>query len=206
MLLFIISMLVSFSAGFHAADRFSSQEKFQVIREERGIQLAERWIEKPGSGDFREVRVIIRIDATAKAILSALRNEEKGKLWNANAKRFRTQEVSPDAWISYSEYPLPFPLANRYCYFMHSAETVNGKTTVQFETHESLLFTEGKKLEPLKGLSGKWVIEEKGRYAILSYHIISVPDSAMPRWIVDPIVRKNLWTNMELLRATAEQS
>ncbi|WP_209329864.1 hypothetical protein [Lunatimonas salinarum] len=89
---------------------------------------------------------------------------------------------------------------------MHSTERVNGKTTVQFETHESRLFTEGKKLEPLKRLSGKWVIEEKGKYAILSYHIISVPNSARPRWIVDPIVRKILWTNMELLRATAEQS
>lgn len=191
--------------GHYLEDSFGVQEEFRIIREERGIQLSERWIEKAGSGDFREVRVIIRIDATAEDILLALRSEEKGIKWNANAKRFRTKDVSSNAWISYTEYPLPFPLANRYCYFMHSTSTAHGKTTIQFESHESNLFTEGKKLEPLTGLSGKWVIEEQDGYATLSYHIISVPDSAMPRWIVDPIVRKNLWTNMELLRTTAEQ-
>lgn len=181
------------------------QGSFQVIKEERGIQMAERWIKQAGSGDYREIRVVMQVEASAVDILSALRSEEKGEKWNANAKQFRIKEISANTWISYTEYPLPFPLANRYCYFMNSTTAADGKIIVQFQSHESSLYTEGKKLEALKGLSGKWVIEEHAGYTTLSYHIVSVPDSAMPRWIIDPVVRKNLWANMELLRTNAEQ-
>jgi len=80
------------------------------------------------------------------------------------------------------------------------------EAVIRFRTFESELFSKNSKIEKLGGLEGRWVIREMDAYSLLAYHIISIPDKSLPSWVVDPIIRKNLWATMENLRITTENN
>jgi hypothetical protein len=191
---------------FNSPDSSDKKEdSYEIIKKGDHMELSERWIKMGGTVDSREVRMVMTVWAGTSDILETLRNEQKGAYWNVNSNRFHVKVLDNKSWISFIEYQLPFPMNNRACYFLHEAKSIGSITTIHFKTLETDLFSKGKSLEIILGLEGKWVIEDRGDYSLLSYHIISVPDKSMPRWLVDPIVRKNMWSSMEKLRTTIER-
>jgi hypothetical protein len=57
----------------------------------------------------------------------------------------------------------------------------------------------------MTGLEGRWIVTKNSGYILLRYHIISVPEKGLPRWIVDPIIRRNLWNTMQNLKKAIEE-
>ena len=191
---------------FNSPDSSDKKEDtFEVIKKGDHMELSERWIKMQGKVDRREVRLVMTVWAGTSDILETLRDEQKGAYWNVNSNRFHVKVLGNNSWISFIEYQLPFPMNNKACYFLHESKSEGSITTIHFETLDTDLFSNGKNLEIIHGMEGKWVIEDKGDYSLLSYHIISVPDKSMPRWLVDPIVRKNMWSSMEKLKTTIER-
>ena len=191
---------------FNSPDSSDKKEDtFEVIKKGDHMELSERWIKMQGKVDRREVRLVMTVWAGTSDILETLRDEQKGAYWNVNSNRFHVKVLGNNSWISFIEYQLPFPMNNKACYFLHESKREGSITTIHFETLDTDLFSNGKNLEIIHGMEGKWVIEDKGDYSLLSYHIISVPDKSMPRWLVDPIVRKNMWSSMEKLKTTIER-
>jgi hypothetical protein len=80
----------------------------------------------------------------------------------------------------------------------------NGKT-IYFRSEETRIFSHAEDIPQMKGLRGRWVIVDKKDHTLLQYHIISVPEKGLPRWIVDPIIRRNLWSTMTNLKRTIEE-
>lgn len=178
---------------------------FTLIKKDEAMELSERWITMEDGTESREVKFISRIHAPLDTVLKVLRNEQIGILWNSHALDFRIKETGENSWISYIRYRFPFPLSARECYLSNKLISEPGGETIYFRSYESGMFSNGDPLEQMKGLEGKWVLAPKGNFTELVYHIVSVPDNSLPRWLVDPIIRKNLWSSMEKLSAIIEQ-
>lgn len=179
-------------------------EGFSLLKRENNMELSERWIKVKGKEDRREVRLVMQVDAARDAILEILLDESKGTEWNVNAKDYRIEKKSEHQFISYIRYDLPFPLSDRECYFLNRVSHKGKEVTINFHTYESDMFSKEANSEKIMGLEGKWVVREFEGYCELAYHVISVPDQSLPGWIVDPIIRKNLWATMENLRTNIE--
>ena len=181
-------------------------EGFSLLKKENNMELSERWLKVEGESERREVRIIMRIDAGREAILETLLDESQGTQWNVNASEYRIEKKGQRQWISYIRYALSFPLSDRECYFLNQVSFNEKEAVIRFRTLESELFSKNSKIEKLGGLEGRWVIREMDSYSLLAYHIISIPDKSLPSWVVDPIIRKNLWATMENLRITTENN
>jgi hypothetical protein len=181
-------------------------EDFLVIKKDNGMELAERWIKSEGKTDRREVRIVMTVHTDPANFLRTLMDENMGKTWNVNSTDYRIKITGKDKWISYIQYDLPFPLSDRVCYFTNQSISYGDKTMVYFKSSHSDIFPHDSNYEKITGLEGKWILQREGRHYILSYHIISVPDKSLPRWMVDPVIRKNLWKSMENLRAILEKN
>ncbi|MCC5930715.1 MAG: hypothetical protein JJU28_15835 [Cyclobacteriaceae bacterium] len=204
LIVFTVSLLLRWLLFNSPESTKNEEETFSIIKKEKQMELAERWIHLDGNISSREIRMVMMVSAGHSRILEVLRDEEKGKQWNINAKRFHVENKDALSWLSFVEYQFPFPLSNRGCYLNHQAQFAGNLTVVRFTSGESDLFTKGQKLDIINGIQGKWVIEEFDDFSRLSYHVISVPDRSLPKWVVDPIVRKNLWATMERLKTTIE--
>lgn len=188
---------------------FASSEmppEFELIKEGNGISFYERWINMEDGTKSREVKFTISIQAPYEDVMKVLTNEEYGMRWNDNTLAFKIKSIGPQSWISYMRYSFPFPLSDRECYLNNRLEEGKKSTRIFFNSSNSRIFSDGEELEQMTGLEGRWVVTKKNGDTLLRYHIISVPEKGLPRWIVDPIIRRNLWNTMKNLKRTIEES
>tara|TARA_R110001592_G_scaffold101302_1_gene286711 strand:+ start:142510 stop:143067 length:558 start_codon:yes stop_codon:yes gene_type:complete len=179
--------------------------EFELIKEGNGIQFFERWIIMEDGTKSREVKFTMEIQAPSSNVLEVLTNEKFGEKWNENTLDYKIKAIGKQSWISYIKYSFPFPLSDRECYLYNElVENKDGKT-IFFKSAPTRIFSNGENIVQMEGLKGRWVIGGKNSQSLLRYHIISVPEEGLPRWIVDPIIRKNLWATMENLKRTIEE-
>ena len=93
----------------------------------------------------------------------------------------------------------------RECHLYNQLVESKDGNTIFFRSEETRTFSHKENKVQMTGLKGRWVIAEKNGQTLLSYHVISVPEEGLPRWIVDPIIRKNLWTTMGNLKRRIEE-
>jgi hypothetical protein len=196
--IFIITTFTVPSKAFYPPE-------FELIKKGEGISFYERWIIMEDGEESREVKFSIEVNAPLKSVIAVLTKESFGKKWNNNTLDYKIKSTGKDSWISYIKYSFPFPLSNRECYLHNEIEDSNNGHTIYFRSEETRVFSQGEDIPQMKGLKGRWVMFEKKDHTLLRYHIISVPEKGLPRWIVDPIIRRNLWSTMTNLKRTIEE-
>jgi hypothetical protein len=202
---FLNSIPIYILTFFFVSATDTSGTDFQLIKKGDGISFYERWITMKNGTKSREVKFTIEINAPTKNVLEVLTKEEYGEKWNENTLDYKIKATENQSWISYIRYSFPFPLSDRECYLHNQLIETEQGSTILFRTEESRIFSKGEDLVQMTGLKGRWEIIDKRDHSLLRYHIISVPEKGLPRWIVDPIIRKNLWTTMETLKSTIEE-
>ncbi|EPR65172.1 hypothetical protein [Cyclobacterium qasimii] len=201
----LFSIPIYILSTFSAAPILPHSPEFELIKEGNGIHFFERWITMEDGTKSREVKFLIEIQAPSKNVLEVLTKEKFGAKWNENSLDYKIKASGKQSWISYIKYSFPFPLSDRECYLYNQlVENKDGKT-IFFKSSESRIFSNEENIVQMEGLKGRWVITEGNEHTLLRYHIISVPEEGLPRWIVDPIIRKNLWATMENLKRTIEE-
>lgn len=183
-----------------------SKSPYTLIKNGEGMELSERWIKMRDGTKRREVRMTLKIHAPLDRVIHTLKDEKSGKEWNKNALDYRVKEMENQTWISYVKYSFPFPLSDRECYMSNTLVLEGDRTTIVFRSYDSRIFSDDEKIDKMMGLEGKWVAEHHDNVTTLSYHIISVPDASLPSWLVDPIIRKNLWQSTKKLREIIEKT
>ncbi|MDO6439617.1 hypothetical protein Q4534_19480 [Cyclobacterium sp. 1_MG-2023] len=179
--------------------------EFELIKEGNGLSFYERWINMEDGTKSREVKFTIMIQAPYENVMEVLTKEDYGMRWNDNTLAYKIKRTGPKSWISYMRYSFPFPLSDRECYLNNRLEEGKESTRIYFNSSNSRVFSNGEEMEQMTGLEGRWIVTKKEGYTLLRYHIISVPEKGLPRWIVDPIIRRNLWNTMRNLKKTIEE-
>ncbi|AEL26083.1 SRPBCC family protein [Cyclobacterium marinum] len=202
-ILFSISLYIF--SSFSIFESRHMPPEFELIKEGNGLSFYERWINMEDGTKSREVKFIISIKAPYENVIEVLTKEKYGMLWNDNTLAYKIKSTGPQSWISYMRYSFPFPLSDRECYLKNRLEEGKESTKIYFNSSNSRIFSEGVEMVQMTGLEGRWIVTKKQGYTLLRYHIISVPEKGLPRWIVDPIIRRNLWNTMQNLKQTIEK-
>ncbi|MEQ8706727.1 MAG: hypothetical protein RIC19_22530 [Phaeodactylibacter sp.] len=181
---------------------------FELVDEESGIQLYERWHKTAEGNAYRELKTVLKVKAGASALLRTLREEQQAGKWMRRVDEVRSFPGQHERhWYAYVHYGLPWPARDHDCTIAYRqvAGTV-GLTTIRFESVVLKNYPVKDGIERITGLSGRWEFQELGNgQTEVHYFIQTTKASSIPRFITDPIVRSNMMRTMEGFREVAEQ-
>jgi len=181
---------------------------FELVDEESGIQLYERWHETAEGRAYRELKSVLLVQANTQTLLRTLREEQRAEKWMRRVDEVQALPGhSRHHWYAYVRYDLPWPASDHDCTISYR-QTVDasGTTTVRFESValESHPVKEG--IERITGLSGRWEFRKQGNGTTeVRYFIQTTKAPSLPRFVTDPIVRSNAMKTMAGYRKVAEQ-
>ncbi len=180
---------------------------FELVDEEGGIQLYERWHETDDGRAYRELKTVLRVNADTDALIRTLREEKQAEQWMRRVDEVRSMPGRHDRhWYAYVHYGLPWPARDHDCTISYQqVGSPSALTTVRFESVALKNYPVKDGIERITGLSGRWEFREQaGGYTEVHYYIQTTKASSLPRFITDPIVRSNMMKTMEGFREVAE--
>ena len=180
----------------------SPEEGFRMLKQRNGINLYYRWIQMPEGNKVREMKAVLEIDGGTTEVIDLLKDEQRGTNWIASAEQFRNlTDASGNNWISYIQFSTPWPLADQDCVLEYSIEQdPAGQSVVRFtRIPEYIPAVDG--VTRMKDISGSIVIRtlSEGK-SILELYFLSKKASALPKWLVEPIITGNMFNLLEGLR------
>jgi hypothetical protein len=170
---------------------FHANSDYTLVKSQHGIDLYERW-GKFGDKPAREVKARFEIKTSIAAAIALLQNQQLGTRWNVSTNQYKVLDVNADQWFGYVQYRLPWPVDNQDCVLRYTTSEKSGQATITFQSDSHKMLPEEKNVKRLTDVKGRWVLAEKDNRLIVEYYITSKPSATLPKWITDPIVRKNL--------------
>lgn len=182
---------------------------FELVDEESGIQLYERWHKTTEGRAYRELKTVLKVKAGASALLRTLREERLAKKWMRRVDEVRSFPGQHGRhWYAYVHYGLPWPARDHDCTIAYrQVAGTAGLTTIRFESVSLKNYPLKDGIERITGLSGRWEFQKQANgHTEVRYFIQTTKASSLPRFITDPIVRSNMMRTMEGFREVAESA
>jgi len=182
---------------------------FELVDEESGIQLYERWHKTAEGRAYRELKTVLRVKADTETLIHTLREEQRAKQWMRRVDEIRAMPGRHQRhWYAYVHYGLPWPARDHDCTISYQqAASAAGATTIRFESVALKNYPVKDGIERITGLSGRWEFRSQGNGSTeVRYFIQTTKGSSLPRFITDPIVRSNMMKTMAGYRAVAERN
>jgi hypothetical protein len=202
-------LLLFFSCSLAwATPAVSPASSFELVDEESGIQLYERWHKTAEGNAYRELKTVLKVKAPTLTLLRTLREEQQAEKWMRRVDEVRSFPGQHERhWYAYVHYGLPWPARDHDCTIAYrQTGSTAGSTTIQFESVALKQYPVKDGIERITGLSGRWEFERQANgYAEVRYFIQTTKASSLPRFITDPIVRSNMMRTMEGFREVAER-
>lgn len=186
-----------------------THDGFELVKEEDGILVYERWVTFPGSEPAitaREVKSEFHIKTRPRLALSLIRDQSKIHSWQKHVSEFKVYPHSDSIWYEYSYHDIPWPVSDQDHFLEYTMEKPVGGDGI-FVTFKTI---ENKKLAPVREnvsrmtLSGSWYFQNEHKGIIkVTYRILSMP-GPLPRLITDPVIRSNLMRTVKSYIALLE--
>lgn len=180
---------------------------FELVDEESGIELYERWHETKNGRAYRELKTVLRAKAGMESLIHTLREEQQAEKWMRRVDKVRSFPGRHQRhWYAYVHYGLPWPARDHDCTISYQQTAGEaGVTTIRFESVALKNYPVKDGIERITGLSGRWEFREQANgYTEVRYYIQTTKAASLPRFITDPIVRSNMMKTMEGYREVAE--
>jgi len=178
-----------------------THDGFELVKDEDGILVYERWVTFPGSNPpitAREVKSEFFIRSTIQQALSLLKDESKIGSWQKHVSEFKVFPYSDSVWHEYSYHDIPWPVSDQDHFLQYTVQDPI-ETDGVFITFRTV---QNEKKAPLRKnvsrmtLSGSWYFQHaKGGKIKATYRILSMP-GPLPRLITDPVIRNNLMSTV----------
>lgn len=183
---------------------------YKLVMKDDVISLYERWIPGAEGEQVREIKAVFTVRADVEAVISLITDQAKGKEWNINARQYNVlHQVERSNWVTYTRYSIPWPFGDQDCCLWYTVQKNAGNARSGVIGFESILhnqFPVTGSVTRISGTKGKWLLEDAGNGQMKVSYIISTNRSKkVPRWITDPIVRKNLFNTMNAFRSMLEK-
>ena len=201
LLLFLCSGLTFLKAPIPATP-------FELVDEEEGIRLYERWHKTADGRSYRELKTILRVKANTHELIRTLREEPLAKKWMRRGDNVRSFSGKHERhWYAYVHYGLPWPARDHDVTISYQqAGSSAGQMVINFESVKLKSYPVKEDIERITGLSGRWEFHSLGNGDMeVLYFIQTTKASSIPRFITDPIVRSNMMRTMEGFREVAEK-
>lgn len=174
-----------------------THDGFELVRNEDGILVHERWITFPGSAPpvtAREVKSEFYIKSSLKEAVALLQDEAAINGWQKHVTEFKVFPHSDSSWFEYSYHDIPWPVSDQDHLLEYTIEdpVEDDGIFITFKTIRSEKLAPVRKNVSRMTLSGSWYFQElSGGRIKVTYRILSMP-GPLPRFITDPVIRSNL--------------
>jgi hypothetical protein len=179
-----------------------THDGFEVVKDEDGILVHERWVTFPGSDPpvtAREVKSEFFIRSNIQSALSLLRDESRIGSWQKHVSEFKVYPHTDSVWHEYSYHDIPWPVSDQDHFLQYTLQdpVENDGVFITFRTVENENKAPLRKNVSRMTLSGSWYFQraKDGRIKA-TYRILSMPGS-LPRLITDPVIRNNLMSTVK---------
>lgn len=189
---------------------YAGEGEYKLVMKDEVISLYERWIPGGEGEQVREIKAVFAVRSDVEAVISLITDQAKGKEWNINARQYNVlHHADRTGWITYTRYSIPWPFGDQDCCLSYTVQKRTGNPRAGVIGFESVLnsqFPVTGSVTRITGTKGKWLLEDAGNGQMTVSYIISTHRSKkVPRWISDPIVRKNLFNTMSTFRSMLEK-
>ena len=201
MLQFLLIGICVFGVVTSCLSQTGTNDGFQLVRNEDGILVYERWVTFPRSDPSvtaREVKSEFYVRSNIRHALSLIRDESQIKSWQKHVSEFKIHRHSDSLWYEYSYHGIPWPVSDQDHFLEYTIMDPVERDGI-FITFQTVV---DEKLAPVREdvsrmtLSGSWYLQELADGKIkITYRILSMPGN-LPRFITDPVIRSNLMSTV----------
>ncbi|MFC2100284.1 START domain-containing protein [Bacteroidota bacterium] len=181
----------------------SSTEKWKQVKNSDNIIIYERLIKVENSRKVRQLKASMTVKAEISEVLSVIKDDKKAKKWQSGVKSFHHLKcIDKENWYSYSLYAIPWPLNNQDIVTKYQVIHSPKSNTIKIKMTGVPDYIPVKKgISRISHYCGRWVLTpiHNGSCKV-DYYVYSKQKSSFPKWVVDPIVRNNLWGTFDNLR------
>ena len=201
MLQFLTLGICVFGLATACFSQTGTHDGFELVRDEDGILVYERWVTFPKSDPpvtAREVKSEFYVRSSTHHALALMRDEIQIKSWQKHVSEFRIHRHSDSVWHEYSYHDIPWPVSDQDHFLEYTIRDPVERDGI-FITFQTV---SNNKLAPVRDnvsrmtLSGSWYFQqvEEGKIKV-TYRILSMPGT-LPRFITDPVIRSNLMSTV----------
>jgi hypothetical protein len=198
----IFSLLKSVAAFILLATFFSfssthNRKEWQMIYSRDDIKLYERWVTLINGASVREQKAELLVNAGLKPVVEFLKHAPNNTKWMAGATEVRFVENKSDhLQLVYAFFNIPWPLENRDLVLKYQCNEKSEDIYQIMITGVPGAMPEKKGIIRIRSYFGEWLIEAKGPKVKLTFKVRIEDPAPLPRYILDPVVRKSFINGM----------
>lgn len=167
-------------------------------KEREGMDISYRDLVLSEDVETRQIRVHCTVDNTnLEAIMDAIRDQEKVVDWNESIKESVMLSDQVQNWITHTMFDIPFPFSKRDLVAQYEQYTEGGIHYVHSVAIPNYI-PEINNVERDIYSYSQWVLTPIGEYSYdVSFSVITLASSSIPRFLKDPIVQGTLLDSFE---------
>ena len=153
-LIVLILLLLVVNSNAQAGD-------YKLVKKDGLISLYEKWIRAMNGEQAREIKAVFFVKATPADAIQLLKNQSKGKDWNAGADVYKVvASANTNSWVSYVRYDIPWPVGDQDCCLAYIMKESTNVTEIFFESTSHTSFPIKSGVGRINGTKGKWLLEK----------------------------------------------
>lgn len=182
-----------------------AENPYRLILSKENVTLHEREIINEEGSDARELKAVFAAESSLNSLVSMLKDQGKGAVWNPGACIYTVIQLGEENWITHIEYDLPWPFNNHDAVVRNILKREGNTIEVHLESIDGVI-PERKGVERMKLVKGKWTIRQIDSSLVEITYQLSSRRGPLPRLITDPIVHYQMVKSMSALRRLLEEA
>lgn len=209
--LFLVMNVQQICGQHHLTKTVTSLQEFtalaekgtwKTVQQKDGITIKYRSLIISDSLKTRELSASFITSTVKDSVLSYLKFPSKIKLWNSNFKEISILEDNESHWISHTIYNIPYPFSQQDLVAENRFFHKGFSTLISSRAIPNYM-------QPLKNHSrekfhlAEWKLTTlSNTETLLTYSVVSIAKSNIPRFIKDPIIQNKLLNSLLDLKKT----
>jgi hypothetical protein len=188
-------------------------EGFVLVKSDPPIEVHERWVDFPGKMPVitsRELKSEFTTSASIYYLLVLIKEETHVKNWQSRLSEYKVYSRDDTTlWDAYSVYDAPWPVDDQDSFMEYKLTEVRPGEEIHINFKSRVDDTLAPLYEDITRieLMGSWkLVRQPSGLIKVTYRLQSAPvGRALPRMVVDPVIRSNLLSSMRSLKELSEK-
>jgi hypothetical protein len=186
-----------------------SDSKWELITEENGIQVMERWVTNEKNLKVKERTGRMTLNCSVDEVVKLISDVNRTHLWMSNVDRVKVlKAINNNEWYVHTILDAPWPFNKQDMVSKYSVVKNSKKDLVSIIIEQdNTLLAPQKDIDRLDTFSAEWVIEQvKENKVRVTFTTKSTQPPKYPAWAQDPVVRKVFFTNLKNFKGLINQA
>ena len=181
-------------------ESIAQKGEWWTAKSEKGITIDYRWLQFSDTLKTRELSVCFYTLLPKESFIKVIQNPSEIKKWDTSIKTIKIYNLDSTSWINHSIYNIPFPFTQQDLLTKNKVVKDEDQIHIIIKTVPNYLpYLEN--FERQIDYYAYWNLQStKSGITKVTYSVISMADSNIPRFLKDPIIQKKLLKSFHLLQ------